>query len=147
MNRVQDLQFHRRELEAIEAQRRVSVVALALGLARGVVEQVQDASTGARSFSLRVRDDRALPLGDGMLGAADALVALRKQMPAVYDSWVSPLLADVAALDDSIKSELKALTRNWANRLQDLELDGKIRGPEYRDLNEARTILSGVVGD
>jgi hypothetical protein len=142
-----DPEDRRRELEAVEAQRRVSVVALALGLARGVIEQLQEASTGTRSFSLRVRDDRALPLGEGMLGAADALVALRTEMPAVYDSWVQPLLSDVASIDDAIKAELKQLARNWGNRLQDLELDGKIRGPEYRDLHEARTILSGVVGD
>jgi hypothetical protein len=143
-----DPEDRRRELEAMESQRRVSVVALALGLARGVVEQLQDPATGARSFSLRVRDDRVLPLGDGMLAAADALMALRTNMPAVYDGWVSPLLANVvASIDDGIKSELKALTRNWANRLQDLELDGKVRGAEYRDLHEARTILSGVVGD
>ncbi|PRQ07125.1 tubulin-like doman-containing protein [Enhygromyxa salina] len=142
-----DPEDRRRELEAVEAQRRVSVVALALGLARGVVEQLQAPGSGTRSFSLRVRDDRALPLGEGMLGAADALFALRKDMPAVFDGWVQPLLADVAAIDEPIKAELKQLARSWGSRLQDLELDGKIRGSEYRDLNEARTILSGVVGD
>ena len=137
----------RRELEAVEAQRRVSVVGLALGLARGVVEQVEDPNSGVRGFKLRVRDDRSLPLAEGILAAADALVALRKDMPAVYDSWVAPLLADVAAMDDALKSELKQLNRNWAIRAQDLELDGKTRSNEYRELAEARSLLAGVVKD
>ncbi|PRP94482.1 Tubulin-like protein CetZ [Enhygromyxa salina] len=142
-----DPEDRRRELEAVEAQRRVSVVGLALGLARGVVEQLQDPTTGTRSFTLRVREDRALPLAEGMLAAADALVALRKDMPAVYDSWVAPLLADVASIDEAIKAELKHFTRNWATRAQDLELDGKTRSTEYRELTDARSILAGVVGD
>lgn len=141
-----DPEDRRNELEAVEAQRRVSVVGLALGIARGIIEQVEDPDTRRRVFALRVRADRTVPLGESLLGAADAVMALRAGMPAVYDSWVAPLLADVAAVDDSLKAELKQLSRNWAARAQDLELDGKSRQAEYRELAEARTLLAGVLG-
>ena len=137
----------RRELEAVEAQRRVSVVGLALGLARKIIGLERDAKTGQSTYTLKVRDDRTLPLGEGMLSAADALMALRKDMPAVYDSWVVPLLTDIADVNEDIKSELRTLVRKWATRAQDLELDGKTRSTEYRELTEARAILSGVIGE
>lgn len=142
-----DPEDRRRELEAVETQRRVSVVGLALGLARGVIEELAMTEAGVHGYQLRVRDDRTLTLAEGLLPAADALMALRKEMPAVYDSWVAPLLADVAALDDALAGELRQLSRSWASRAQDLELDGKSRSPEYRDLGAARTILAGVIGD
>ena len=141
-----DPEDRRRELEAVEAQRRVSVVALALGIARRTIEQIEDSATGRREFALRVRPDRTLTLADSLLGAADALMALRETMPAVYDSWVAPMLADVARVDDPIKAELKQLNRNWAARARELEGEGKDRSPESRDLAEARTILAGVLG-
>jgi hypothetical protein len=135
----------RNELEAIERQRRVSVVALALGLTRAVIETLDDGE-GKRSFVLRIRADRTLPLSASLLGTADMLVGLRKDYPAVYDSWIAPLLANVAAMEDATKVELRTLARNWAARAQDLELEGKTRTPEYRDLAECRTILAEVIG-
>lgn len=140
-----DPEDRRAKLEAVEAQRRVSVVGLALGLARGTVEFGDQAVKGGPGYVLRVREDRTLPLGTSLLAAADALIALRKDMPAVYDSWVAPLLADVATLDDALRAELKQLTKSWAVRAQDLELDGKTRSAEYRDLAEARAILTPVL--
>jgi hypothetical protein len=122
-------------------------VALALGLARGVIEEKLDTQTGVRTYRLKVRDDRSLDLAEGLLAAADALIALRKDMAAVYDSWVAPLLADVAALDEALVGELRQLSRSWASRAQDLELDGKTRSAEYRELAAARTLLAGVVGE
>ena len=142
-----DPEDRRRELEAVEAQRRSSVVALALGLARGVIEEKLNPQTGMRAYKLKVRDDRALDLAEGLLGAADALIGLRKEMPAVYDSWVAPLLADVAVLDEELVGELRQLARSWATRAQDLELDGKTRSAEYRELAAARSLLGGVVGE
>ncbi len=135
----------RAELESVEAQRRVSVIGLALGLARGIILAVE--RDGSRNYELRIREDRSLPLGAGLLPAADALVALRHDMPAVYDSWVAPLLADVANLDTGVKAELKPLNRNWNVRAQDLELDGQNRSEEYRDLHRARTLLTDVLGE
>ncbi|MFV8755342.1 tubulin-like doman-containing protein [Nannocystaceae bacterium ST9] len=135
----------RKELEATERQRRVSVVALALGLTRGIIESVEE-SEGKRSFVLRVRKDKTLPMAESLLGTADMLAGLRKDYPAVFDSWVAPLLANVAAIEESTKVELRQLSRNWAARAQDLELDGKTRSPEYRDLAECRSILAAVIG-
>lgn len=142
-----DPEDRRRELEAVEAQRRSSVVALALGLARGVIEEKLNSQTGVRKYRLKVRDDRSLDLAEGLLPAADALIALRKEMAAVFESWVAPLLADVATLDEALVGELRQLSRSWASRAQDLEIDGKTRSPEYRDLAAARTLLGGVVGE
>ncbi len=141
-----DPEDRRRELETVEAQRRVSVVALAVGLARGTIEQTKAADKELASFVLRIREDRTLALAEGLLAAADALIGLRDEMPAVYDSWVAPMLADVASLDEHLKVELRQLGKSWAVRAQDLELDGKSRGNEYRDLSEARVILNGVLG-
>ena len=136
----------RHELESIERQRRVSVVGLALGLTRGIIEAVED-EEGKRAFVLRVRPDKALPLSESLLGTADMFVGLRKEMPAVYDGWIAPLLANVAAMEDATKTELRQLVRNWAARAQDLELDGKTRSPEYRDLAECRAILAEVMAE
>jgi hypothetical protein len=139
-----DPEDRRRELEAVEAQRRVSVVALALGLARGTIEHAN--TGGKQQYVIRVREDRTVPLAETLLGAADALMALRGEMPAVYDSWVAPMLADVARFDDAIKEPLRQLARSWSARAQELELDGKNRSSEYRELAEARTLLAGVLG-
>ncbi|NVB40385.1 hypothetical protein G6O69_21275 [Pseudenhygromyxa sp. WMMC2535] len=137
-----DPEDRRAELEAVEAQRRISVVGLALGLARGTVAQRDD-----QVYVLKIREDRSLDLCPGLLAAADKLVGLRQEMPAVYDSWVAPMLADVANVDEAIRAELKQLVRSWSVRAQDLELDGKSRSAEYRELSEARAILSNVLGD
>jgi hypothetical protein len=137
-----DPEDRRRELEAIEASRRVSVVALALGIARKTIEQAQDPVSGQRRYELRVREDRTLALGEGLLAAADALMGLREEMPAIFDGWVAPILAVVAAPDEGVKAELKSLVRNWAARAQDLELDGKARSAEYSELAEARALLA-----
>ncbi|HVI03360.1 MAG TPA: tubulin-like doman-containing protein [Enhygromyxa sp.] len=139
-----DPEDRRRELEAVEAQRRVSVVALALGLARGTIELAEQG--GKKQYVIRVREDRTVPLAESLLGAADALMAMRGEMPAVYDSWVAPMLADVARLDEPVRDPLRQLAQRWAARAQDLELDGKNRSSEYRDLAEARTLLAGVLG-
>jgi hypothetical protein len=140
-----DPEDRRRELEAVEAQRRVSVVGLALGLARGIIEEQLDKQTGVYRYQMRLRDDRTLNLDAGPLAAADALVGLRKDKPAVYDSWVAPLLADVAALDDPLRGVLRPIAERWAARAEEMELDDKTRTPEYRELNTARTILTAVV--
>ena len=141
-----DPERRRAELEAVESQRRVSVVGLALGLTRGIVERRKDGE-GGHQFVLIINETRSLPLAGGLLAAADELVALEQRMPAVYDSWVAPLLGDVANADDGIRSELKQLIRSWASRAQELELDGQMRSAEYRELNEARSILAGALGD
>lgn len=142
-----DPEDRRRELEAVEAQRRSSVVALALGISRGTVEEQGFGNTGLRGYKLRIRDDRTLDLAEGLLPAADTMVAMRKEMPAVYDSWVAPLLADVAVNDEALVNELRTLSRNWSTRAQELELDSKTRSPEYRDLAAARALLAYVVTD
>jgi hypothetical protein len=137
-----DPEDRRRELEAVEAQRRVSVVALALGLARGTID-----AEASGTYTLTVREDRpALQLGTALLVAADALIGLRDEMPAVYDGFVAPMLADVATLDEATRTELAQLAKRWASTAQDLELDGKGRSAAYRDLAEARAILSKVLG-
>ena len=142
-----DPEDRRRELEAVEAQRQVSVVALALGLARGTVEAHAQPGKDSQRFTLKVREDRpALELGAGLLTAADALIGLRDEMPAVYDGWVAPMLADVATLDDAVRAELGQLGKTWATQAQDLELDGKGKSHEYRELAEARAILTKVLG-
>lgn len=136
-----DPEDRRVQLEAQEAQRRVSVIGLALGLAREIIERYEDGK-----FALRVREDRTLPLGDSLLAAADGLMELRESMPAVFDSWIAPLLADVANIDAAIQAELAPIDRKWAGRAQDLELDGKTRSPTYRGLSEARAILGAALG-
>lgn len=133
----------RRELEATEQERRKTVGALALGLARGHIEAIEDEQ--GRRYQLRVSPERAVPLAAGLIASADALVGMREQMPAVYDAWIKPLLSGAATPDEAAKLELKTVARNWAARAQDLELDGKTKSPEYRDLAQCRAILSDTV--
>lgn len=135
----------RRELEATEQQRRKTVAALALGLARGLIESVAD-EQGGRSYQLRVRPDKTVPLTAGLVASADLLLSLRDAMPAVYESWIKPLLTDAVALDEQAKLELKTIARNWSARAQDLEIEGKTKTPEYRDLALCRSILTAVSG-
>lgn len=140
-----DPEDRRRELEALEAQRRVSVVGLTLGLARGVVER------GDEGYVLRVRENRTLPLAPTLLAAADALVATADKFATVYDNLVAPLLADARRLDRdaTLLAALKDSLRTIGERTEDLELQGKrsaAEEQEYQDLRAARRLLASLAG-
>ena len=140
-----DPEDRRRELEAQEAQRRVSVVGLTLGVSRGVVERGDD------GYVLRVRADRTLPLAPTHRAAADALVGTADQFAPVDDHRVAPLLADArrAGTDPAVAAALKDAVRRMAERTEDLELQAR-RSPaeeqEYQDLRAARRLLLSLAG-
>ncbi|MCB9704885.1 MAG: hypothetical protein H6711_23620 [Myxococcales bacterium] len=138
-----DPEDRRRELEALEAQRRLSVVAFALGLQRKVIERGED------GYVLRVREDRTLPLADTVVAAADALIAMGERYATVADKLVTPLMNDARRIDrdsalfDLLKEAVKAFTY----RCEDLELQGKRSAAEeheYQDLRVAQRILGAL---
>jgi hypothetical protein len=140
-----DPEDRRRELEALEAQRRLSVIAFALGLRRGVVERDKAAET----YVLRVREDRTLPLADTVVAAADALVGFEDRYATVYDNLCAPLLDDARKVrrDDALKADLAEAAKAFRYRCEDLELQGQ-RSPgeekEYQDLRSAGRILAAL---
>jgi hypothetical protein len=117
-------------------------LAVALGLARGVIERESNA------LALRIREDRVLPLGEGMLAAADRMAELQDEMAAIYDSFVAPLKADALRVgeDAEVDTALRKALTEWQARAQDLELDGKTSSPEYGELREATSLLTSVLG-
>jgi hypothetical protein len=137
-----DPEDRRRELATAALRRKSAVLAVALGLARGVIERE---SSG---LQLRVREDRALPLGSGMVAAAKRMGELQSEMAAVYDSFVAPLEADAAKGKDDpeVEAALRKALTEWQARAQDLEIDGKTATPEYVELREATTVLRAVLG-
>lgn len=140
-----DPEDRRREMEKLEAQRRISVVAFALGLRRGLIERDKEAAT----YVLRVRESRTLPLEPTVVAAADAMIAFEERFATVYDNLVAPLLDDARRVrrDDSLKADLKGAAEAFVIRCEDLELQGK-RSPaeeqEYEDLRSAGRILAGL---
>jgi hypothetical protein len=137
-----DPEDRRRELDVATQRRRGAVLAVALGLARGVIERDSDI------LQLRIREDRALPLGQGMLAAATKMAALQEEMASIYDSFVAPLKADAARVGDDpeVDAALRKALAEWSARAQDLELDGKTGSPEYGELREATSVLTAVLG-
>jgi hypothetical protein len=137
-----DPEDRRRELAQAAQRRRGAVLAVALGLARGIIERESNA------LQLRIREDRALPLGEGMLAAADRMAELQDEMAAIYDSFVAPLKADAlrAGDDAEVDTALRKALTEWQTRAQDLELDGKTSSPEYGELREATSLLTSVLG-
>lgn len=138
-----DPEDRRRELEALEAQRRVSVVAFALGLHRKIIARAGD------TYVLRVREDRTLPLAPTVVAAADAMIGFEERFATVYDNLIAPLFADArrADRDEGAGEALREAIKGFNNRCEDLELQDR-RSPdeeqEYQDLRAARRILAAV---
>lgn len=139
-----DPEDRRRQLEAQDAARQRSLVALTLGLGRGLIEREGD------NYVLRVRADRTLPLAPALLAAADVMLTFEERFPTVYDNLVAPLFDDARRLDrdPALVQTVRDAARRLAERGEDLELQGK-RSPseeaEYQDLRAARRLLTALV--
>src|SRR5690606_39621469 len=94
----------RRQEKAAAAERlRLGVTAMALGAARGTI--VSDGG-----FALALETGQKVPLAESLTEAAERLLALENEKPALYDLAVAPLAADAAAAQESraLAEEAKA---------------------------------------
>ncbi len=140
-----DPEDRRRELESLEAVRRISVVAFALGLKRGLVERDPENAI----YVLRVREDRTLKLAATVVAAADAMIAFEDRFATVYDNLVAPLLDGAQRIrrDEKSMADLKAAAQDFRHRCEDLELqEGRSaeEDQEYEDLRSAGKILAKI---
>ena len=133
----------RAELQAKNERLRVAIGALALGAEQGEVALAEG------QWSL-VLEGATLPLGAGVVEAAEALLGLEEKKPAVYDLAVAPLedAARKAAGSNALKETLEKAREGWAKRSVALELiderdDAQER--EYRELRRATALLKELL--
>lgn len=135
----------RRQEKAAAAERlRLGVTAMALGAARGTI--VSDGG-----FALALETGQKVPLAESLTEAAERLLALENEKPALYDLAVAPLAADAAAAQESraLAEEAKAAAAGWKKRCVELELlDSRDAAEEreYAALREATRLLDDVLG-
>lgn len=133
----------RQQKQAFEGRMRVATAALAIGAARGVVQ------TEGGEFRL-VMDTAQLPLGKGAADAAEALLALQTEKPAVYDHAVAALVDDARHVSDrkELRDEVEQTRKSWASRAVALELMDTRDGPqerEYQSLRRAAALLNDLL--
>ena len=139
-----DPEERRREKQAVREQLRLGVTAMALGAARGAI--VSDGG-----FALALETGQKLKLAESLTEAAEKLLALERDKPAVYDLAVAPLVADARAAKDkkALAEEAKGAAAAWKKRSVELELlDARDASEEreYAALREATRLLADVLG-
>lgn len=132
----------KREGQARAERMRVGVTAMALGAARGQIV------SGESGFSLKLESGQELNLAHGVTEAAQKLLGLQADKPAVYDMAVAPLVNDArsAAEKKSLAEEVRRAAEGWKKRCVELELMSARDGAEEREyvaLREATKLLGG----
>ncbi len=137
-----DPEDRKRDREAKAERSRVGVTAMALGAARGSI-----VSEGG-AFALRLDGGQTVPLAAGVLAAAERLLGLERDKPAVYDLAVAELAKDAreARGSKALADEVARASKEWKARCVALELmDGRdaAEEAEYAALREATRLLEG----
>lgn len=134
----------RRQEKAAAAERlRLGVTAMALGAARGAI--VSDGG-----FALVLETGQKVKLAESLTEAAERLLALEQEKPALYDLAVAPLAADARAAKERkpLAEEAKTAAAAWKKRAVELELlDSRDAAEEreYAALREATRLLDDVL--
>lgn len=135
----------RNALEASRELLRVSIGAMALGVSRGTIV------TDNGAFALKLESGAIVKLAKELTGAADALLALEQDKPAVYDMMVADLVDDARHIGDKkeLREEAKGASEAWAKRSVELELldsRDKAEEAEYQALRQANQLLKSLLG-
>ncbi|MBX3250359.1 MAG: hypothetical protein KF901_24490 [Myxococcales bacterium] len=133
----------RHEMLARRERMRVAVGALAIGSSEGSV-------TSEGAWKLVVAEGMSLDLGASALAAAEKLLALETEKPAVYDMAVAPLVdaARKATASAAGRAPLEAALAAWKKRRVALELAGSrdvAQEREYRELGEVSALLESLL--
>ena len=144
---VQDLDptAKRSELLAAGERLRTAIGGLALGSASGAVTQE------GGTWSLVIEDGPTVALADGVIEAAERLLALEQEKPTLYDMAVAPLLDDARKAADrrEAKEQLAEVQKAWAKKCVTLELLDErdaAQEREYAELRRAGALLQELLG-
>lgn len=134
----------RRALLAKGERTRIALAAFALGSDAGAI--VQDDG----QWKLALDSGAKVTLDANILAAAEHMLSMEEEKPAVYDLAVAPLVdqARKASGSGELKTKLEAAKKGWAARAVELELlDSRdaAQESEYQQLRKAGVLLGELL--